>query len=322
MFTLSNGHEMEYVVASGGAAFNGRYWLWEKPLVWLGLVDPSLFTIILKTITLKPRAGNLRWWKPWECVRLIKDGAVNKVGLTNPGLDYWMEFHWPQCRGSFIISLSGNKDELVSMILALQEYYDLNDPSGRMEDLTSSLYRSEDFYEKLEQPVAIQINGSCPNSSMLTTEELIEVARAAKQKTDWPLIVKGSANQDYVKLAKELVGVVEAFDINSVPWETVYPGKQSPLHQLEQRVKGGGGGVSGKAAQAYTWKAVEELAREVPEMPVIGPSIWEFEDLDRLRKLGAKALSFGAIHLARPWAPTAFVRRELKAAEKSLATKQ
>ena len=89
MITLSNGHAFEYMVASGALAFDGKGWPWERLLVWLGLIKPELFTVVIKSLTRNPRPGNLRWWKPWTCVRLIPGGSVNKVGLTNPGIEWW-----------------------------------------------------------------------------------------------------------------------------------------------------------------------------------------------------------------------------------------
>lgn len=169
------------MVASGALAFDGLGWWWERPLVRFGLVKPELFTVVLKTLTRQPRKGNLRWWKPWDCVALIKDGAVNKVA---------------------------------------------------------------------------------------------------------------------------------------------FPDKRSPLHRLEKRVGGGGGGVSGKPAQRFNWEAVDKLA-EQGVLPVIGPSIMQYEDIGKMRRLGAKAYSFGAIHLPsypiwlKPWTiftnpckPTQFVERK------------
>ncbi|HEY4504003.1 MAG TPA: hypothetical protein VJJ28_02755 [Candidatus Paceibacterota bacterium] len=87
MITLANGHKFKYMVASGALAFDGKGWPWERPLVWLGLIKPELFTVVIKSLTRTSRVGNLRWWKPWTCVRLIPGGSVNKVGLTNPGIE-------------------------------------------------------------------------------------------------------------------------------------------------------------------------------------------------------------------------------------------
>jgi len=36
-------------------------------------------------------------------------------------------------------------------------------------------------------------------------------------------------------------------------------------------------------------------------MPVIGPSIWGYKDIVRVRSRGADAISFGAVHLRFPF---------------------
>ena len=59
MITLSNGHSFEYMIASGALGFDGKGWIWERPLVWLGLVRPDLFTVVIKTLTRNPRPGSL-----------------------------------------------------------------------------------------------------------------------------------------------------------------------------------------------------------------------------------------------------------------------
>ncbi len=89
MIRFSNGHVFEYVAASGALGFDGQGWPWEKPLKWLGLFDPSLFTVVIKTLTRYPTEGNLRWYNPFGSIRFLKDGVVNAVGLTNPGINWW-----------------------------------------------------------------------------------------------------------------------------------------------------------------------------------------------------------------------------------------
>ena len=69
MLTLSNGHSFTFMAASGALAFDGEGWPWEQPLRCLGLLDPSLFTIVTKTLTRHPRKGNLRWYNPFRVVR-------------------------------------------------------------------------------------------------------------------------------------------------------------------------------------------------------------------------------------------------------------
>jgi dihydroorotate dehydrogenase (NAD+) catalytic subunit len=286
---LSNGHEIQYVVASGALGFDGLGWSWERPLVWLGLIKPELFTVVLKTLTFHPRVGNLRWWKPWECVRLIPGGSVNKVGLTNPGIEWWCREVGPKInfkKFSIAGSIFGDEKELVEMAEMLNGF-----------DL-----------------VALEVNVSCPNTghAIEQAEMVVKSVKAVKAVSRHPIIVKLSAEQDYVAITKGLAGVIEAVSLNSVPWHMVFGDEPSPLRRLEKRVAGGGGGVSGKPAQKLNWRAVRYLV-EGTIVPVIGPSIMKYSDLDTLDKLGAKAYSFGAIHLRKPWLATRIVLKHLKA---------
>lgn len=303
MIRFSNGHQFEYMTAGGALGFDGRGWMWEWPLKWCGLMKPRLFTIVLRTLTSDPRtwntdpAANLSWirpwtwlpWSPWSCVRFLPNGgAVNKVGLYNPGIDWWCNEvapHLDYANQPLVGSIFGNEDELVPMAHRMDAY-----------DL-----------------VGLEVNCSCPNSGhrMDAVAKVVEGVSAVKARSRHPIIVKVSVDQDYIAIARGLKGIAEAISLNSVPWNTAFPGGacKTPLWRLEKRVKGGGGGVSGKPAQRANWKAVEELAAD-GSLPVIGPSIMEYEDMDRVRTLGAKAVSFGAIHLRTPWRPTQFVERE------------
>ena len=134
---------------------------------------------------------------------------------------------------------------------------------------------------------------------METVETMVKMTKAVKAISRHPIIIKVSVDQDYLSVAKSLTGIAEAISLNSVPWKTIYGTKTTPLWKLEREVGGGGGSVSGRPAQEFNWKAVQELS-EKNYIPVIGPSIMEFDDLSKVRALGAKAISFGAIHLRTP----------------------
>jgi len=283
MIQLSNGHSFEYMAASGALAYDGRGWPWEYPLQWLGLLDPKLFTVVTKTLTWIPREGNLRWWEPWSCVRLLDGGVVNAVGLTNPGFQWWLYKVAPKiekCEIPLVVSLLGTPMCLLKMTRQLREVPILG----------------------------IEINASCPNIAEREKwgpQYLIESCVAVRHACDHPIILKVSADQ-WTMMEEVLCGiggVVEALSVNSVPWKLAFPGVESPLARL------GGGGVSGQVAQGYTWDMVRRLSG-MSDIPVIGPSVWEFEDIARLRKIGAKAISFGSIFLRYPWRPTSYVRRD------------
>ena len=282
MITLSNGYSFEFMAASGALAFDGRGWPWEWPLRWMGLLRPELFTIVTKSLTLHPKKGNLRWWHPFACVRFIPGGVVNAVGLTNPGIDWWIKKKYRQIEKSnwnFIVSISGEH---------LQEYMEM---AVRLQNCTALK--------------ALEINASCPNSPgelQNNAQAVIDTVQALKYVTKWPLILKLSCTHDYLKIAKALEGTVEAISINSVPWSAAFPDKKSPLARF------GGGGVSGKSVQRRNWKMVAELAQNT-KVPVIGSSVWNYTDLIDLFGFGAKAIAFGSIFLRYPWRPTLFVKR-------------
>lgn len=300
MITLSNGYSFEYMTASGSLEFDINGWPWERPSVKLGLIKPELFLNAIKTLTRHNRPGNLHWWNPWTCVRPIPGGAVNKVGLTNKGVEWWCKKIGPKIdfnRIKVAASIFGTEDELVEMAVMLNQF----------------------------PFVALKVNPSCPNTghALQTTKMVVDSVKAVKQVSVHPIILKISAAQDYLAIARELQETIEAISLNSVPWEMVYPKTRSPLWRLEKKVGGGGGGVSGIPAQKFNWKAVRELADQ-NLVPVIGPSVMSYEDLAKVRALGAKAISFGTIHLPsypvwlKPWTiftnpckPTIFVKKEL-----------
>lgn len=303
MILLSNGRRLEYVVASGALAFDGQGWFWERPLVRLGFIKPELFTVVVKTLTRQPRPGNLRWWKPWECLRLIPGGSVNKIGLTNPGIEWWCDKVAPHLdfeKIPVVVSIFGEWQESVEMAKMLNRF----------------------------PLVAIEHNPSCPNTghAMHTVEAVISNVKEVKRVSRHPVIVKLSVDQDYLAIERALRGVAEAINLNSVPIKKVFPnGDVNPLWRLERKVGGGGGGVSGRPAQRFNWAAAEDLTRN-GKTPAIWPSIMDFEDIEHISRLGAKAVSFGAIHLPdhpfwlKPWTlftnpckPTKFVRRIAKA---------
>ncbi len=294
MIDLSNGHSFEYVVASGALAFDGYGWPWERPFVWMGKVKPQLFTVVLKTLTRHPRPGNLRWWKPWSCVRLLPESSVvNKVGLTNPGIDRWCKKIGKDLEHSMLSlvgSIYGTRSELVEMTKILNQY----------------------------NLVGIEVNASCPNTGhpMDDVQAVVDDVKAVRDASRvHPIIVKVSVAQDYCEIVSQLEDVAEAVALNSVPWDflhpSVRPSKRSPLWRLEKKVGGGGGGVSGKLAQKHNWRALVDLSLHVHAMPVIAPSIMRYEDILHTRQLGARAFSFGAIHIRTPWKPTQIVERRM-----------
>lgn len=289
MIHLSNKHSFEHMIASGALAFDGKGWWWERILVWFGLIRPELFTVVIKSLTRHPRKGNLNMLKPWTCVRLIPGGAVNKVGLTNPGIEWWCREVAPTIdfkKYSIVGSIFGTEEECVEMAPMFNRF-----------------------------PIkALEVNCSCPNSGhpVDKAKAVIQTIVAVEGVTNHPIIVKVMVDQEYLTVARELEGIAQAISLNSVPWETVFPRLRSALWRLEEKVKGGGGGVSGGPAQFDNWLAVERLV-EQGSLPVIAPSAMSHNDVRHLRDvLKADAVSFGTMCLRKPLLPTQIVEKEMK----------
>ena len=153
---------------------------------------------------------------------------------------------------------------------------------------------------------AIELNASCPNTDQemhRNVDRVLELVEVMKNESRHPLFLKLSPQQDYIELAKRSSSYVEAFSINSVPWKMIFPHQKSPLLRF------GGGGVSGKVAQKITWKMLADLS-QATTTPLIGPSVWSYEDLEKIRSRGASAISFGSIFLKHPLRPLKIVRRD------------
>lgn len=282
MIRLSNGHCFEYMAASGALGFDGKGWFWERPLKWLGLFDPSLFTVVIKTLTISPIKEKTSVIRR---VRIISNGVVNAIRLENPGIKWWCEKIGPTVDArkiSLVASIFGEPDEIKKMAEILNDF-----------DL-----------------VGVELNASCPSTDsdiLQNTKKVIMECEILKKTSRHPVILKASVAHEIGKIIREVSDFIEAISINSVHWDIAYGSQRiSPLEVF------GGGGVSGKAAQPFTWALAEKLVNST-SIPIIGPSVWDFEDIAKLRqKIRVKAISFGSIFLRYPWRPTLFVKRDLK----------
>ncbi len=280
MITFSNGERVEFLTGSGALGFDGRGWWWEYPLRWVGLLNPREFAIVVKTLTLHPRRGNLRGYAPWRCVRLIPGGTVNAVGLTNPGIEWWLRACYPRMQRMGL-------QTIVSVHAATVA------EAQQMAQLLTPL-----------RLTAIELNASCPNVPHdSAVAHGVAVARALRE-AGHPLIVKVGYDQPYVELAQALEGIAEAIHaINAVPWGVVFPQRRSPLTHL------GGGAVSGEPIRPFVREAVARLSHAT-RLPIIaGGGIYTLNDLEELWALGARAFSIGTLFLRVPWQPNRLVRQ-------------
>jgi dihydroorotate dehydrogenase (NAD+) catalytic subunit len=281
---FKNGHELDFACASGALAWMGEGWWWEHPLRWMGLIRPDELTVISKTLTYEPRVGNLKMWCPWRCVRLISQGAVNAVGLTNPGYKWWIK-KYPKK-----IVKTGWK--VIASIMP-------NTPQEAEEMVGALTYCPI---------VGIEINLSCPNVNHDTSIDHIKKIIVAAQNGNrgfYPIIAKLSHSDPYKDICKELEGIVDAFDlINTVPWAKVFPDRPSPLAKYNLT-----GGVSGLPIRDHAREAISAVKLAGVKTPLIsGGGIDSVEEVFARCVLGARAFTLGTVFLRTPWKPRNIIR--------------
>lgn len=283
MIIFSNGYRLDFCCASGALAFNGCGWWWERPLLWMGLLNPHKFTVVAKTVTMEPVKGNLSLWHPWTCVRPLKNGSfVNAVGLTNPGIYYWIARHYcaAKVRGyNIAASIEPHTADEANTMGHLLEVLDLP---------------------------YIEVNISCPNTSEINdAQEILEAVSISSKK---PIVAKLSHSQcmdkDFATSIAKSSGVEAIHAINTVPYQDIFPNGTSPI----KKTTGRDGGVSGKLIAGKALEAVFNLRKHGIDLPIIGGGgISSLQDINRIKDAGANAFSIGSLFLSNPIKPNRLI---------------
>ena len=274
MIVFENGEEIDFLAASGALGLDGSGWWWENPLRWLRILRPEEFTIITKTLTYRPYKGNLNMWKPWQICRFVPGGSVNSVGLTNPGIFWWMEFCYP---------------EMVRKNLKFIPSVWPNSPKEAKE--------MAKLLDKLPGITAIELNISCPN--MEAKSEHSKIIGHLRDNTSHPIIMKLGWSHPIEEICEKWGGDIQAFDvINAVPWHVVYSKKPSPLAKYNLI-----GGVSGSPIKAYSRVALKRAMNSTDTPIISGGGIDSYDEACHRFNEGADAVSIGVLFLRSPWLP-------------------
>lgn len=233
--------------------------------------------VIPKTVTMWPRAGN-----PTPRTVETASGMLNAIGLDNDGLDYFRVNHLPYLRTvgtAVIVNIAGeDEDQFVAMAEAIADEPGIS---------------------------AVELNISCPNVSHgldlgIDPTAVARVVSRVREACPFPVIAKLTPNvTDIVAIAcaaaeggADAVSLVNTFRGMAVDWR-----KRRPI--LANDV----GGLSGPAIKPLALRMVWDVARALPQFPVIGiGGIANADDAMEFLVAGASAVQVGTATFYDPTA--------------------
>ena len=230
--------------------------------------------IITKGTSLEPREGN----KPPRIVE-TSSGALNAIGLQNPGVEHFLETDLPFLRRydvAVIANVIGKTmDEYVEMCKILNK----------------------------ENVDGIELNLSCPNVKQgclafgNTYEGVLEITKAVRKVLDKPLIVKLTPNVTDITLTAK---AVEDAGADAVSLVNTFTAMVIDTHTRKPVLGNNTGGLSGPAIKPIAVRMVYQVAQAV-KIPILGMGgIVCGNDAIEFMLAGASAVSIGLGNFIKP----------------------
>jgi len=235
-----------------------------------------LGAMVVKSLFAAPWPGN-----PAPRVHQSPAGMLNSVGLQGPGVAHWRAHELPELlsRGATVVaSIWGRTVE------------DYADAAAALADCPPEV-------------VAVEVNLSCPNldggahlfaHDPVATAEVLAAASCAGR----PLWAKLSPNTDRLV---EIAGVAKGAGASAVTLVNTLLGLAVDIERRQAVLGGGGGGLSGPAIHPVAVRAVHDVHRGVPDLPIVGVGgVATAEDAIELMLVGASAVQVGTATFADP----------------------
>jgi len=231
--------------------------------------------IVPKTITLAPRRGN----RPPRTVETAS-GLLNSIGLDNDGLEIFLSKHLPYLLSlgtAVIANIAGHdRDEFLRMAERLGQFPAL---------------------------AAIELNISCPNVAggvdfgvdPSKTEAIVQGVRAA---CGLPIVAKLSPNvTDIVAIAQ----AANAGGADAVTLTNTLQGMAIDWRRRRPILGNVVGGLSGPAIKPVVLRMVHQVARRLPQLPIIAVGgIGSIDDVMEFLVAGASAVQIGTANFYNP----------------------
>lgn len=296
--------------ASGARGFFDEGYWFHKIFRPFGLnFDEATF--VAKTITLKPRKGNMalnedgitpKEWSP-NCI-IVKPSAgvvLNALGLSNPGAEFLLEQRrWQNRERPFLLSFMAVEDNVEKRLKETKRFVKL-------------FKRNLSGFRVIP---GLEINFSCPNVG-LKPEKLIKEERQALDiaaDLDIPLAPKINATI-LPEVAAEIANHPACDAIvcsNTIPWGKlpewidwmgIFGTGTSPLAHL------GGGGLSGSPllpVLVFWLKSAQRISFPKPIIACGG--ILSKIDIEKIHNAGASAIQLGSVAILRPWRVASLIK--------------
>jgi dihydroorotate dehydrogenase len=298
--------------SSGATGFFGEGYPFHR---WLGPLAPDFrgSTLVAKTTTLEPRAGNLPLGDdlmPTEvrpaCIRVNfrKAAVLNAVGLSGPGLAALLaDGRWQDRAEPFVLSFMAVAADRAGHEAEAAEF-------GRQVWALKGRGR-------FHAPFAVEVNVSCPNvhpgdGDRMVAETTGILEAIGSELPGVPLIPKFNllTPPGTVAAIGEHRDCAAVCVSNTLPWGVLPhridwlglfgcgppPLRESPLAHL------GGGGLSGAPLTPLVREWVAEFRRIAPDVPLVaGGGVMRPADATALLDLGADAVEIGSVAITRPW---------------------
>jgi dihydroorotate dehydrogenase (NAD+) catalytic subunit len=245
------------------------------------LCDPrGIGAVTTKSVAVFASEGNA----PLRVAEAPGGGMINSVGLPGPGVDRWIEHDLPalEARGARVVASIWGRS---------------------VGDYEAAARRLKEIAHRI---VAIEVNLSCPNVEA-RAHVFAHAPETTREATRAVVDALGGAAPVFAKLSPNVTDLVEiagaAMDagatgltlVNTVMGLVIDASTRAP------RLGAGGGGVSGPPIKPVALRAVWEVSRAHPGVPIIGTGgVSTGEDAVEMLLAGASAVGVGTATFRDP----------------------
>jgi dihydroorotate dehydrogenase (NAD+) catalytic subunit len=258
------------VLVASGTFGSGRE---AAPIVDVG----KLGGVIVKSMTVVPWKG-----KPTPRMSETPSGMLNAIGIQNKGVDHFITEDLPwlvKHKATVFASIAGN---------TVEEFVRVADKLRTARGIT-----------------AVELNISCPNledrnnmfaHSVDATWSVVKAVKAALKRV--PVFAKLSPN---VTSLSEIAGTAIDAGADGLSLINTVFGMAIDVETRRPKLAGTTGGLSGPAIRPIAVRAVHEVHRAFPHVPLIGQGgVASASDALELILAGASAVAVGTANFVNP----------------------